>query len=341
MRFIAFTTKGLEKVSEKEITDTFKEAKIIEVATKRIIFDSDFNTRLASLKTIDDIGLLVHQSKTMTLDSIVSDISQAGLASAKENIGNFRSLNNTFSLTVGLVGSLKFTAKDVIEKISHQLSKQFGWSFTEFDHQNFDIRIFVDREELYVSVRLTKQSLGKRDYKKVSKAGSLKPTVAAALLLLCANQNKRLRIVDSFCGSGTILCESFVAGHDVFGGDIDSESVRITKENLNTIGCTALDTIKHLDAKRTDWHNDYFDLAISNLPWNEKIKVESITNLYEQSIKEFARILQPQGSLCILVSKPELAVKYIKKFFPTKKIEILKIGLLGQNPTIIVAAPDY
>ncbi|MDO8571022.1 MAG: hypothetical protein Q7R97_05575 [Candidatus Daviesbacteria bacterium] len=57
MKFIAYTTKGLEFVAEKEIKAHISDAKIIEVSDKRIIFESNtgFN-KLIELKTVDDLG---------------------------------------------------------------------------------------------------------------------------------------------------------------------------------------------------------------------------------------------------------------------------------------------
>jgi len=43
----------------------------------------------------------------------------------------------------------------------------------------------------------------------------------------------KYNLLDPFCGVGTILQEAMISGIDVYGVDIDSESVEASKENLN------------------------------------------------------------------------------------------------------------
>lgn len=107
------------------------------------------------------------------------------------------------------------------------------------------------------------------------------------------------------------------------------------KSSISNLAYSVDEKIKVLDALTTHWPDSFFDCAISNLPWDKQIKVSSITNLYAGAIKEYARILKPNGKLCAIITKPDLFVKYVKKYFPMKNISQLKIGLLGQTPTII------
>jgi 23S rRNA G2445 N2-methylase RlmL len=337
MKFIAFTTKGLEEIARDEIIATLADTKKLEIGPKRIAFDSGLDKKLLSLRTVDDIGLLVAHFRATSLEEVVMGVLKIDFNKAKAVLAEWRTLDGTFSLTVGLVGVKDSTTEDIIQKVQDNISDKYKWTFTEKEHKNFDIRIFVDHSEVYVSVRLTKEPLGKRDYKKLSKKGSLKATVAAGIVLAVTDNEQGLEVLDSFCGSGTILCEAFINGNEIYGGDTDPESVKITKENLKNLGYKSLENIRQMDATKTNWSSGYFDVAVSNLPWNKQIKVNSITGLYEGSIKEFARVLKLNGSLCLLVSKPELAVKYVKKYFPNNSIKAYKIGLLGQTPTIVIA----
>jgi tRNA G10 N-methylase Trm11 len=53
-------------------------------------------------------------------------------------------------------------------------------------------------------------------------------------------------------------------GNEVYGGDISEESVNAAGYNLKTISKPF--SIKKVDAKRTNWADNMFDIAISNLP---------------------------------------------------------------------------
>lgn len=341
MKYIAYLTKGLERVAQREIEQLISDVKVEEIGDKRIIFETDQPiSTLVQLKTVDDLGLYIGEINSIKeVSDVVQFLRSQNLVIFKQYISQFRDVEDSlFSLTVGSSGS---SLKIIIESLTQVLMQQCSWRYTEFDHTNFDVRIFIDHKTAYFSVRVTEHSLYQRSYKAVSKPGSLKPSVAAAMVYMATKKaqssaTQKNKVVDNFCGSGTILCEARLSGHDVYGGDIDPESVHITRTNLRNLGYEADEKVTILTATKTNWPNSFFDCAISNLPWDKQIKVNSITALYQASITQYIRILKPSGVLCALVSKPELFIKYIKKLKPKATIETQKIGLLGQNPTIVL-----
>lgn len=339
MKYIAYCTKGLEEVVKREITSFIYDANVLEVANKRIVFDSEENVdKLVMLKTVDDLGLFVTSVENInSVENLVELVKKTDFRNYFNRINNYRNLKDKFSVTASIAGS-KLSTSESIKQVVSTIHSKYLWELEEFDHTNFDIRIFIDHKKLYISVRLTSESLQHRSYKTTSKLGSLKPTIAAAMVFMAQRGRRNLKIVDNFCGSGTILCEAINLGNEVYGGDIDNESVDIARNNLKNLHYKNLDRIKNLNATNTNWQNGYFDCAISNLPWDKQITVDSITNLYIGTVEEYRRILKQGGNLCLLVSKPELLIKYLKRSFPSQEIHSFKIGLLGQAPTIVVVS---
>jgi 23S rRNA G2445 N2-methylase RlmL len=322
MKYIAYVVKGLEKIASEEIKIKIPGSKINETGDKRILFEAELQPNAVNiLRTIDDLGLFIDMADVKSLEEVVSLVLSQNLNEIISRISKLRKLDNTFSLTIGAVGLKNYSTKDIGEKLSRKIEDKYQWKYTELEHNNFDIRLFIDHQKAYLSVRLAPNSLQHRFYKKDSKVGSLKPTIAATMVFLVTNQKKQLKIVDSFCGSGTILGEAFLAGNEVFGGDIDSESVNITKQNLDNLGDNTEGKIKQIDAIKTNWPDNYFDGAISNLPWNKQVKIESITQLYVGCLKEYSRIVKPSGRFCLLVSNPQLLIKHAKKIMPRSKID--------------------
>lgn len=338
MIYVAHIVKGLAQIAKEELWRSFNDLKIVEVSDKHIIFNTESGyNNLAKLKTVDDIGLFLGKTdKISTSNDLLLEVEKIDFEKFKEIIKSKRIVENSFSLTIGFINVRGIKPLEAINEISSLLIKKYGCKFTPLDHTNLDIRLVLNKSELLISIRLTPESLHNRKYKSSSKQGSLKPTIAAAMISLATKGVKNLKIVDNFCGSGTILCESLLSNNIIYGGDIDSESVQNTLKNLINLNYSSEDKIKVLDATMKNWPEGYFDCAISNLPWNEQIKVTSITDLYNDSLREYKRILKPTGTLCALISKPDLFVKLSKKYFPEKKIELFKLGLLGQNPTIIL-----
>ena len=67
-------------------------------------------------------------------------------------------------------------------------------------------------------------------YKQENVPGSLKPTVAAALLSL-AGVRPGTRVLDPCCGAGTILIEAEAVQAEGWGGDIDLQIVKAAQNN--------------------------------------------------------------------------------------------------------------
>lgn len=335
MKFIAYTVKGLENIAKQEIESLVPNAVILESKVKRVVFTTSIELgTLLKLKTVDNVGFFLGTFQASETQQIVNYINDLDLVLVKETIGRLRKVTNEFSITLSLVGVKDINSEILRNSLSEQIRSKYGWQYTEQDHSNFDIRIFADRRDVTVSVRLTEKPLFHRGYRTTSVKGALRPTIAAAMVRL-ATQNRKGVVVDNFCGSGTILAEALLVGNRVYGGDIESEATRACKENLSNLGYDPRNKIRELDASQTKWNDNQFDYAISNLPWDKQIKAESVTKLYTGSMREYARIIRSDGAVCLLVSKPELLVKHAKNYFPTNNITQTNISFLGQSPCIV------
>lgn len=342
MRFVAFVTKGLEAVATREIERTLPGVAGIQPATKRVVFGTDAPVAaLASLRTVDDLGVLVDEfSNVADAADVLDRVNAIDFRAARDYVASTREVGDEFSVTATLLGLKAITAPELAERLAERIRARYGWRYLAMERSSFDIRVFVERTEGCVAVRLTRQPLGDRPYKARSKPGSLRPTVAAALVQIVAPPvtpaAAPLRVVDNFCGSGTILCEAALAGHHVSGGDIDPESVEIARENLARLDRHGVGQVKLLDATKSTWPAASFDAAISNPPWGKQVPAASLTKLYDRSMEEYARVLRPGGVACILASKPELLLKYARKHFGDAATSTTRVSFTGQSPTIVV-----
>ncbi len=114
----------------------------------------------------------------------------------------------------------------------------------------------------------------------------------------------------------------------------------VRAEELSSMGQAQYGTNITVPPTRGDIRtSDGYSIAankISYLPWDKQIQVESITSLYIGTLNEYARILKQNAQLCLMVSKPELLIKHAKNIFPKATITYRTIGLLGQNPSIVL-----
>jgi len=337
MNYIAYVTKGLEKIAKDEIEHNLKDSAIKEVRDKYIFFEFQGHpAELEKLRTVNDVSVLIIKDKEFKSNDILKFIDIKKLQEIFDWIKKFRSIKNELSITVSVYKNPDVRREELATKLGKTLSKESCLAYSESDHSNFDLRINVEENRITAGVKLFSESLYKRNNKAESIFGAIKPTIAAAMIYKpTKGREEGLRFVDNFCGSGTFLREAAILGFDVYGGDIGKSAVNVTLENGVKLGINQ--SIKAQDATNTSWANNMFDVAASNIPWGKQVNHSNISDLISKSVKEYARILKPDGTLATISTKPEIVIKKIKSYFPNHSIEQIQIGYLGQRPTIVFA----
>lgn len=342
MKYLIHTTKGLEPIVAKEIALNSSTAQILDTWTKRLfVADSNGHFDIMQLRTADDVGILVAEAVADTEKevhaTVVNLVKEIDWEQIKDTIKTYREVADIFSLTIS-----KYKNSITIEHLANDLSSaiisKHGWQYQPEDHTHFDIRVTIEQKKIMLSARIGRESLFHRDYKKENYLGALRPSIAAAMVFEATQGKSGLRIVDTFCGSGTIIAEAYMAGHEVYGSDLDTNAVNITHRVLSGLGYKYVEErVKQQDATKTTWPAGYFNCAISNLPWDSQINVESMATLYQNTLQEWQRILKPGATIAALLANPRLFIKYAKKTFgKDMPITTYTLGHLGQTPTLLV-----
>ena len=333
MNYISFITKGLQEISKQELI-SIKNLQILNTKPKFIQFTYNQNPlNLKQLKTIDDIAIYISET---TVHSLVKlDIDVDLIKKSIKYIQDFRKTDNTFSITLSKYKNDEIKEEELKQILSTYLSDKLDLKYTPRNHENIDIRINITQDSCLISLKLFPQSLYRREYQHESNLGALRSTIAGAMIYKITEGLENVKIVDNFCGSGTLLCEALSIGNEVYGGDIDPEAVDITKRNLKKIKNKEFEILQ-LDATQTKWKENSFDIAVTNFPWDKQIKVNRMYKLIDDSIKEYSRILKKESRIAFISTKPEILIKCIKKYFDLKQLETYKIGYLGQVPTIVL-----
>jgi 23S rRNA G2445 N2-methylase RlmL len=340
MKFVAHTVKGIEQIALEELQSKIPDIVVEEVDVKKIQFESKtLLNKVPTFHTLDDISLYITEFNLESIDGtdIFEKLGQIDFEYFFSELGRVRNLNKTFSITISTFKNNDVDKEVIKNELGQNIKDKYELEFTPLDHTNFDIRLNIERKICYVYIKVFPQSLFFRDYRIESQKGALRPSIAGAMLLHLTKGKGGMKVIDNFCGSGTFLCEALLTKNDINGGDISKESVLIAKNNIKQINPNKVINIKTQDATKTKWLPNTYDVAVSNLPWNKQISVSHITELYSKAIKEYARILKQDASIAFIGYKPDLMKKYLKKEFPQegREIHTMKIGYLGQSPTIV------
>lgn len=341
MKYLFYITKGLNSIVKKEVTDKFEDLKIEDESDKYLICSGKkFTKDITNVRSADDVHLVISIrdfDERPENSQIIDLVYDSDIKSAVSDIKSLRSIEK-FSLTVSKYKNEKADL-DEIEEALKDAVKDLELEFSRSSRQSdIDFRLHLEKNRVLLSARITEKPLYFRDYWEEGRKGSLKTSIASALVQI-GEPIAGEKFVDNFCGAGTIVCEAQREGLDIHGGDIEREAVECTRTNLSNLDKQACKNVKRLDARNTDFPDDYFDLAVSNFPWGKQVDLDAV-DLYNNALEEYRRILKENGRIVILGDEPDLCRKHIKKNFPDYEIEEFKLGFLGQTPTVLYARPE-
>ena len=272
----------------------------------------------------------------------------------KDNINNLSKLkiNNYIknNLNKDIKNNFGFSIYNGNDKEYNIIFKKFLKLKKELKKNKYKIRLVTSKEKILSSVIISKNNLlnkelviiknnnnyiigktvavqdfmkyGHRDInkpKKDIKSGMLPPKLAQIMINLTGLNNDK-KILDPFCGSGTILQEAMLLGFkNIYGSDKDKRAIANSKENINWLKkeykLSNSINIKQINVKNL---NKYFDKKSIDIivtePFmgdarliqkNNNIKtLKNITNelqiLYMEAFKEFKKILSPNGKIVFL-----------------------------------------
>ncbi len=210
-----------------------------------------------------------------------------------------------------------------------------------------EICLFFTAPKILIGQTLAVQAFeefGARDYKRPNRdklSGMLPPKLARIMLNL-AKIKPEAKILDPFCGSGTILQEAFVLGYkNLIGFDSSAKAIQDTQNNLTWLADKYNFDLKNIKLKQIDvkYLNQQLDRNSINciisepylgppLKGNESERelnknIQELEELYLVAFKQFQQILKGKGKIVMII--PEFKIKNKTKQLDLDKIKGFKI----------------
>lgn len=175
------------------------------------------------------------------------------------------------------------------------------------------------------------------------KKGMLPPKVARMMTNIAAGSDKKT-IYDPFCGTGTVLSEALMLGHDVVGSDLDGKATAGAEKNLEWLkkeyDLSGESRVFYSDAsqvhKMGNFKGNLVD-AIVTEPFLGKPKPDvsqldnifkGLEKMYLGAFKAFKEVIKNQGKIVIVFPMVETH----KKTYDLRKL-IDKLEQLGYTST--------
>lgn len=215
-QFFASTSIGLADVLEKEIQDLG--LRIILKMKGGVIFESNWQGVYAlNLRSRFASRVLkpVLEFPAYNLEDLYHNI-------RKHDFTKYIEPNQTMTVEAKIEESAIHDQRMVAMKVKDAVVDQFREAYgvrPDVDNKNASLRIHVKafKNQFYVSVDTSGDSLFKRGYRVATGEAPMKENLAAGLLAL-AEWDRKSPVIDPMCGSGTILIEAALMAMNVAPG---------------------------------------------------------------------------------------------------------------------------
>ena len=315
------THAGIEDVVENELRDRALKigCEITQIAQKpfdldgQILVESSDSSLLEVALKARSVFHVMRQIDHFFLTSDPADLKQIYAELLKLNIPEMETAE-TFRITTQRKGKHGFRAMDVQRLAGSALIERYGKK-VNLDQPEVNVRVDVYDRLCLVSLQQTQNALDQRQTQVWRPRIALKTTMAYAMLQLCELEGRE-RLLDPFCGSGTILMEAATVfpNLELYGRDRLAEAVTGVKENIRAAHFSHQIQIQPGDARdlAPDYPAGFFDAIVTNPPYGVHLGPNiDFDRLYRKFLSGAEKILKPQGRMVVLVGKGRGAFKKI------------------------------
>lgn len=355
--FIATTTFGLESIVKRELKSLGIHD--VEVFNGKLEFKGPLSTLCKTninLRCADRVLVKMGEFKATSFEELYEETKKLNWELLIPQDGSFP-VSKIASVKSALFS--KSDSQSIIKKaVVDRLLEQHGCSTLPETGALYAIHVKILNDIVTISVDSSGQGLHKRGYRKQQNEAPIKETLAAALVIL-SDWNPSKVLFDPTCGTGTILIEAAMIARNIapgaernfvsedwdiiperfwveerdlaysnedwdkklnlFGVDIDAESIEIAKENVKKAGLEDSINLKVSDAKKVRL-NFKTGTIISNPPYGERLEdIRTVEFLYTDLGFNFKKNFK-DWSYFIITSNENFETLFDKKADKKRKL---------------------
>jgi 23S rRNA G2445 N2-methylase RlmL len=222
------------------------------------------------------------------------------------------------------IGALRWDLRDAV-------IARFGWVNDASDWE-LNIRLLhgmvvADLAELHMTKRMGT----------LLHAPASTTPIAAAVMVRLGELRHGARVLDPFCGTGTVgvlAVESCPSARFV-GLDIDRSALSKAAANVLSRGVPA--QFIHGSATRLPIASESVDLVVGNMPFGKRVgSHDSNVELYPRAIKEISRVLRVDGIAVLMTEEKRLLTESVQQAPGIRVTGEHAIEIGGLHPSIYV-----
>lgn len=307
-RLVARTVRGIEDVVAREVR-RLGPARVVGVGHREVRFDAAPTPAVLDLRTADDVFLVA--AEVTGVGRAKADLRSLAEAAAavprplpdlRADCGGPPGAAG-LDVSASFLGRRNYTRYDVEDAVGAALAARFrlpyhGRRAGVPPPGGLSWRVTIADDRALIALRIAARPLHRRPWRVHSRPGGLHPPLAAAMVALAAPAPGE-RLLDPFCGTGTIAIEAATGrGVVVLAGDHDPTAVEAARANAGTRAVGWFTA----DAGRLPLGDGAVDLVVTNPPWARQVRAAgALAREPRRFWRELRRVLRPGGRALLLV----------------------------------------
>ncbi|WHT22454.1 methyltransferase domain-containing protein [Crossiella sp. CA-258035] len=341
-RLVARTVRGLEQVVAEEVRPL---GPVEFQGHREVWFRAEPAPAVLGLRCADDVllhgisvrGIGPARADLPVLAEAAARMPLAELLMARKRCGG-KDFATGVAVSASFLGRRNYNRYDLEDAVGRPVASALGllyWSRRGGvvpPDGGLSWRVTVEGDRALVALRIGERPLHRRGYRRVTRAGSLHPPVAAAMARLGGGG----RVLDPCCGAGTLAVEAALGGAEVvLGLDRDAGAVAAARVNGAAAGLGGGIGWGVADAGRLPVSDGAIDLVLCNPPWDRQVPPTGVLARRPQRFwRELRRVLRPGGRAVLLLPANALPRAGFQL------LDRLPISLSGQHPEIVTVRRD-
>lgn len=301
---------------------------------------------LLELRTVDDVFILVAQyndlpPKYSALKMIKERLLQnTAITAATAKVramypkrgGEGKLRYRVISRQQGLMPYRRVDLQETVQKAIAQ-REDFRWHIAE---QGVEFWVTQSEETALIGLRVSDETMRHRTYKINHIEASLRPTAAAALVMLTKPKPHDV-FLDPMCGAGTTLIERALAGRytDIVGGDLSAAAVEQAQANIGNKYKPI--RVEEWDARALPLDEGSITAVTCNLPFGVQISTpEENRRLYPAVMKELKRVMTLGARAALMTSDTRALTRALERTSGMYVDTAHTVVVLGRRTHIVV-----
>ncbi|TCC42864.1 methyltransferase domain-containing protein [Kribbella capetownensis] len=319
------TVTGLEQLAAEELAAA--NHRVIDLSKRQLIVEPTAATIITSPPHLAD-DLFVVQAAAPDPGRTKQELAAAVTEACAQLNGA-----GDFAVTASSLGRRTYNRFDIEDLVGGLIQQRSGARYHSrrtgeappIDRAEW--RVILDGKTLWIGVRPYDVPLHRRVWRRQTVTGSLHPPVAAAMARL-ARIAPGHRVLDPFCGAGTLLLEAQAVEPAATYVGIDQEPIAVAAAQLNSPRESSI-VWRTGDAARLDGP---VDRILTNPPWDVRLGIGSFTPYLAQ----WREVLAPDGLVVAILNHQQAATMIGDAAWRVS--DVYDVAVAGQHPRIVVAS---